>query len=170
MALPLTSWADFTHVSEEFELAEALLDEARTMEFLSKHPHPNIVKYYGCRSRDGYLTGIVLDRYLLDLQGYLKKSSGAIDTENFMKALESATHHLHSLGWAHNDLNPTNIMVHCPDDGNAVPILIDFNSARKIGTLLGTFRGSHGWFEGRMEDVGSGGSISTFTLFVVSFM
>lgn len=141
-------------------LAEGLLEEARTMEFLSRYPHPNIIKYHGCRSRDGYLTGIVIDRHSFDLQGYLKKDVGVIDKEKFMKALESAVHHLHSLGWAHNDINPTNIMVHCSDDGIAEPILIDFNSAREIGKLLGTFRGSAGWFEGRIEDVSS---ISTFT-------
>jgi serine/threonine protein kinase len=136
-------------------LAEGLLEEARTMEFLSNHPHPNIIRYHGCRSRDGYLTGIVLDRYSYDLQGYMKKNVEAIDKEKFMRALESAVHHLHSLGWAHNDLNPTNIMVDYSDEGDTVPILIDFGSAREIGSLLRTSRGTAGWFEGRIEDVRS---------------
>lgn len=32
-------------------LAQGLLEEARTMEFLSEHPHPNFIRYHGCRSR-----------------------------------------------------------------------------------------------------------------------
>ena len=33
-----------------------------------------------------------------------------------------------------------------------MPILIDFGSAREIGSLLGTSRGTSGWIEGRIED------------------
>ncbi|KAI0974131.1 kinase-like domain-containing protein [Xylaria arbuscula] len=129
-------------------LARGLLEEAQTMEFLSAHPHPNIIRYHGCRSRRGYLTGIVLDHHPYDLKGYLKNRVGTIDKKAFMDALESTIHHLHSLGWAHNDLNPTNVLV----DGSRKPILIDFGSAVEIGRPLGTSRGTSGWIEGRIED------------------
>lgn len=121
------------------------------MEVLSKHPHPNIIKYHGCRSLRGYLTGIVLDRHGHDLNKYLKKKVGTIDKNPFMDALRSAIHHLHSLGWAHNDLNPSNVLV---DDSVAggKPVLIDFDSARELGKLMGMSRGTSGWIEGRIED------------------
>ncbi|KAK1768718.1 kinase-like domain-containing protein [Phialemonium atrogriseum] len=122
-------------------LAQSLLEEAYTMEFLSKHPHPNIIRYHGCCSRRGYLTGIVQDCH-----------SRIIDKKAFIDALESAIHHLHSLGWAHNDLNPTNVLVNDSESGGGMPVLIDFDSAREIGRLLGTFRGTTGWIDGQIED------------------
>ena len=133
-------------------LAQDLLEEAYTMEFLHQHPHPNIVGYHGCCHKRGYLTGIVLDRYPNDLKSYLQKEAGSIDKEKFMDALESAINHLHSLGWAHNDLNPTNVLVNDSEDGGILPVLIDFNSARKINVPLGTSRGTAGWIEGKIED------------------
>ncbi|KND88609.1 hypothetical protein TOPH_06706 [Tolypocladium ophioglossoides CBS 100239] len=133
-------------------LAQGLLEEARTMEFLSEHPHPNIIRYHGYRSRRGYLTGIVLDRHSHDLNDYLKNGARAIDKKVFMDALESAICHLHSLGWAHNDLNPKNVLVDDSTAAGGLPVLIDFGSAREIGTLLGTSRGTSGWIEGRIED------------------
>ncbi|KAG7126049.1 Serine/threonine-protein kinase/endoribonuclease IRE2 like [Verticillium longisporum] len=133
-------------------LARGLLEEARTMELLSQHPHPNIIRYHGCRSRRGYLTGIVLDHYSHNLKDYLKNGTGTLNKKMFMNALESAFHHLHSLGWAHNDLNPTNVLVDDSEAGGGLPVLIDFGSAQEVGGLLGTSRGTSGWIEGRIED------------------
>ncbi|KAI1302018.1 kinase-like domain-containing protein [Xylaria venustula] len=129
-------------------LARSLLEEAHTMEFLSAHPHPNLIRYHGCRAQRGYLTGIVLDYHPHNLEDYLKNRTGTIDKSTFMDALESAIHHLHSLGWAHNDLNPSNVLV----DACGKPVLIDFGSALEVGKLLGTSRGTSGWIEGRIED------------------
>lgn len=72
-----------------------------------------------------------------------------------MQALKSAISHLHSIGWAHNDLNPSNIMV----DKEAMPILIDFGSAREIGAKLGTSRGTKGWIDGEIKDYHTSDSI-----------
>lgn len=124
------------------------LEEARTMEMLSQHLHPNIIRYHGCRVRRGRITGLVLDRHPRTLTDYLKNKVGSVDTEAFMQALSSAIHHLHSLGWAHNDLNPGNILV----EEEGMPVLIDFGSARKIGAKLGTSRGTKGWIEVDMKD------------------
>lgn len=49
--------------------------------------------------------------------------------------------HLHSLGLAHNDINPSNIMVK-----GGVPILIDFGSCQPYGTRLQSL-GTSGWYE-----------------------
>jgi serine/threonine protein kinase len=60
---------------------------------------------------------------------YLKNKIGSIDKGPFMQALKLAIQHVHSLGLAHNDINPANIIV---KDG--MPVLIDFGSARRIGS------------------------------------
>lgn len=54
-----------------------------------------------------------------------------LDKKKFIEALESAIDHLHSLGLAHNDLNPNNIMVR-----NGLPVLVDFGSAGRFGESL----------------------------------
>ncbi|KAI1832184.1 hypothetical protein DTO013E5_6341 [Penicillium roqueforti] len=110
--------------------------------------------YYGCRFRGGYKTGIVLGRHSHDLKNYLSGGVRNIDKKAFMNVLESAIYHLHSLGLAHNDLNPTNVLVDDSEASGGMPVLIDFGSAGKIGSLLGTSRGTSGWIEGRIEDYG----------------
>jgi serine/threonine protein kinase len=49
-----------------------------------------------------------------------------------MRDIRAGARHLHSLGLAHNDLNPTNIAV----DGDDDPILLDFGSCRRFGEHL----------------------------------
>ncbi|KAH9900569.1 protein kinase-like domain-containing protein [Xylariomycetidae sp. FL2044] len=129
-------------------LPEGLVEEAEAMEVLGSRPHPNIVGYHGCHVRRGYVTGLVLDRHPRDLTSYLKSGHTIPDKEVFMESLESAIQHVHSLGWAHNDVNPTNVLV--AEDGR--PILIDFGSARKVGEKLSTSRGTKGWIDGEMKD------------------
>ncbi|KAL6866463.1 hypothetical protein ACO1O0_002574 [Amphichorda felina] len=129
-------------------IPKGLLEEAKAMEMISKHPHPNIICYHGCRVRRGRITGLVLDRHPHTLSDYLKNKVGSVDGVPFIQAVKSAICHLHSLGWAHNDLNPSNILV----DEDGMPILIDFGSAREIGAKLGTSRGTKGWIDGEMKD------------------
>ncbi|KZZ99740.1 Protein kinase-like domain protein [Moelleriella libera RCEF 2490] len=129
-------------------LPKALIEEAEAMEVLRRQPHPNIVGYHGCHVRRGCITGLVLDRHLNNLGSYLKGGHAIQDKELFIESLESAIHHLHSLGWAHNDLNPTNVLV--AEDMR--PILIDFGSARRIGDKLSTSRGTKGWIDCEMKD------------------
>lgn len=49
--------------------------------------------------------------------------------------------YLHSLGLAHNDINPDNIMVR---DGE--PVLIDFGSCQPFGARLQSL-GTRGWYD-----------------------
>jgi serine/threonine protein kinase len=71
-----------------------------------------------------------------------------IDKEPFIEALESVIHHLHSLGWAHNDLNPGNI----PVNEAGMPVLIDFISSHLIGKKLTNRRGTKGWIDEDIKD------------------
>lgn len=59
-----------------------------------------------------------------------------------MDALEAAVSHIHSMGLAHNDINPDNIMI----DDDELPVLIDFGSCALFGQPLQSL-GTEGWYE-----------------------
>ena len=120
-------------------LFRLLLKDAHIMERISQDPHPNIVRYHGIRVRRGRVTGLVLDRHERTLLSHLEAGLELANTP-FMRALEAAVDHLHSLGLAHNDINPENIMV----NKRWQPVLIDFGSCRPFGERLMT-AGTPGW-------------------------
>ncbi|KAJ5776291.1 uncharacterized protein N7511_001302 [Penicillium nucicola] len=113
----------------EKQLSNALVAEAQVLEELSQHPHPNMIRYHGCRT-------------------HLQDGHDTIDIPVFMAALEAVIRHLHMLGWAHNDLTPTNILVSEAD----MPVLIDFEGCQKLGTKLKYIRGTEDWIEGEIGD------------------
>lgn len=119
-----------------------LLAEALTMEQISRTQHPNIIRYHGCRVRRGRITAIVLERLSQTLTQFAATPAfEALDKAAFMEALRSAVAYLHSLGLAHNDINPDNIMVR---DG--MPVLIDFGSCQPEGKRLQSL-GTPGWYK-----------------------
>lgn len=123
-------------------IPKALLEETLVMEHLSKSPHPSIIGYYGCRVRRGRITAILLERLDQTLtQCASTPGFQQLDKAKFVEALESAVSHLHSLGLAHNDINPDNIMI---KDG--MPVLIDFGSCQPFGKRLQSL-GTEGWYE-----------------------
>ncbi|KAJ5573770.1 uncharacterized protein N7459_008197 [Penicillium hispanicum] len=132
----------------EKQISSSLLAEAHVLEELSQYPHPNLIRYHGCRIARGHVTGVVLDRHPHDLQTYIECGYKSLDNALFMTELESAIQHLHGLGWAHNDLTPTNILV---SEGGK-PILIDFGGCQKFGTTLTHIRGTKEWIDGETED------------------
>ncbi|KAI1324436.1 kinase-like domain-containing protein [Xylariaceae sp. FL0255] len=67
---------------------------------------------------------------------------GPYDIESYLSAIQCGIMHLHSLGLAHNDLNPNNIMLNDYD----IPIIIDFGSCRPFGQRLLT-SGTVGWID-----------------------
>lgn len=130
----------------DFILKE-LLNEALIMEQVSKLHHPSIIPYYGCLTRRGRITGIVLKHFDQTLTKYALNNPAdfqQLDKTKFVEALESAVASLHSLGLAHNDINPGNIMI--KNDGTPTPILIDFGSCQPFGKRLQSL-GSPGWCE-----------------------
>jgi hypothetical protein len=131
----------------EKQMSSALVAEAQVLEELSQHPHPNLIRYHGCRVARGHITGLVLDRHPHDLQIHVKHGY-ELDKALFMAALESVILHLHGLGWAHNDLTPTNVLV----SEAGMPVLIDFSGCQKLGTKLVHIRGTKGWIEGEVGD------------------
>ncbi|KAK4038198.1 kinase-like domain-containing protein [Parachaetomium inaequale] len=110
---------------------DQLLDEVRILERVPKTPHPYIVRYLGCRICRGRITAIILESLQWTLRDYAHKRRdkfAQLDKEAFLAGLESAVDYIHSLGLAHNDINPYNIMVREADDGSCSPVLIDFDS------------------------------------------
>jgi serine/threonine protein kinase len=59
-----------------------------------------------------------------------------------MRGIRAGVEHIHSLGFSHNDLNPTNIAL----DGNDNLIFLDFESCRKEGDKL-LSGGTHSWID-----------------------
>jgi serine/threonine protein kinase len=112
------------------------------MELLRKHPHPHIVQYRGCIVKRGRITGIALNRYHQTLERRLEDRERKFDTNSCFQTIFSAIEHLHSLGLAHNDLSPMNIMVDQEDRS----FLIDFGSCQPFGADLITI-GTPGWME-----------------------
>ncbi|KAL8388785.1 hypothetical protein RB599_010109 [Gaeumannomyces hyphopodioides] len=96
-----------------------------TADFSGSHPY--LVSYHGCRVHRGWITGIVLEKRDSTLHTLAKDRAqdfARLDREAFFGGVQSAVLFLHSLGLAHNGINPSNIMV-----GKAgEPILIDFGS------------------------------------------
>ncbi|KAK4224847.1 hypothetical protein QBC38DRAFT_532082 [Podospora fimiseda] len=95
------------------------------------------------------LTGIVLDRYTHTIKDFLEQVLDGLDKMDFVDQLESAIMQLHSLDFAHNDLNPKNIMV---EEKTKRPVLIDFGSAKVVGEALGTSRGTADWIPVKFQD------------------
>ncbi|KAF2210259.1 hypothetical protein CERZMDRAFT_45687 [Cercospora zeae-maydis SCOH1-5] len=121
---------------------QILLDEAKTLEILKENPHPDIVPYFGCSVKRGRITGIVLRRYHSVLDRRFLSDASEFDVEVFKEALNAALQHIHGLGLAHNDINPSNIAL----DANDRPVIIDWGSCKHFGAEL-LSAGTPGWIE-----------------------
>ncbi|KAK3935973.1 hypothetical protein QBC46DRAFT_420623 [Diplogelasinospora grovesii] len=152
------AWHNYVDFMGGDDLAQFILQEARTMEVLSQHPHPNIIRYHGCRVKRGRIIGLVVEGFefekdLLVAEDYPEFFRGKLDKAFIMSGLRSALDHLHSLGWAHNDLNPANIMLKPDYEEGGIqhykPVLIDFGSCQPFGKML-LSAGTQGWCKEEM--------------------
>jgi len=125
-----------------------VLSETLIMEALLRNSHHNIIRYRGCRLRRGRITAIVLDQHDQTLSQLAETPEFSdFNKAELYKGVESAVDHIHSMGLAHHDINPDNIMFR-----NKTPILIDFGSCQPFGEVLQSF-GTPGWYEA-LSDVG----------------
>ncbi|RDA87713.1 hypothetical protein CP532_1784 [Ophiocordyceps camponoti-leonardi (nom. inval.)] len=116
-----------------------ILTEVEACEVLRMNPHPNIVQYLGCIVNNGRITGLGFAKYSLTLSQMLEDGT-PFNTASCLDGIEAGVRHMHNLGFIHNDLNPTNIMM----DGDN-PIIIDFDSCKREGAKLGSKIGTDGW-------------------------
>lgn len=123
-------------------LPRMLLEEAHVLELLKPYGHRNIVQYHGCISKRGRIIGLALEKYEITLQYRFEDDPRELDVTACIRGIRAGMEHLHSLGLAHNDLNPTNIAL----DKDDQPVILDFGSCRKFGeTLLSG--GTPGWID-----------------------
>ncbi len=125
-------------------LPRMLFEEAEILEFLNQdqHRHPNIIRYHGCTVTCGRITGLALTKYDVMLQYRFEDVARDLDVAVCMDGIRAGVEHLHSLGFAHNDLNPTNIALDAEDN----PVILDFGSCKKFGEEL-VSAGTPGWID-----------------------
>lgn len=121
------------------------LDEVYTHEFFKRHPQKHIVAYHGCVTRRGRITGIALARLPKILEHRFFDDASKFDVLLFENDLRDAAQHIHKLGLAHNDLNPSNIGL----DDDDRPVVLDWGSCKRIGEDL-DLAGTPPWVD--MED------------------
>lgn len=130
------------HEEEARFLPRLLLEEAEVLQFFQQHPHPNIINFYGCTVNRGRMTGLALEKHAIVLQYRHEDVPYPLDIDSCMLKIREGVKHIHSLGFAHNDLNPTNILL----DSNDNPVVIDFGSCKRVGEEL-LSGGTHGWID-----------------------
>lgn len=115
-------------------VADQLRSEAAILELLSKHPHPSIVEYYGCvlQENSQRITHLCLKRCYCNLAEYASVGLSDDEKDHLLEQIQSGLKHLHSLGLAHNDINPGNVCVDA--SGNAK--IVDFDSCAPFGKRL----------------------------------
>jgi serine/threonine protein kinase len=117
------------------------LNETLTIEQLSRNPHPNIIRYLGCRIRRSRVVAVCIEKHEQTLgELALTVKFASIDSKIVLTALHSAVKHPHGMGLAHNDTNLDNILL----EEDQMPVLIDFGSCQPFGKPLQTF-GTPGW-------------------------
>lgn len=123
-------------------LPRLLLEEAQVLQFFQQHPHPNLIKFHGCTINRGRMTGIALDKDGIVLQYRHRDVPCPLDIDACMHKIREEVKHIHSLRFAHNDLNPTNMLL----DNNDNPVIIDFGSCKRVGEEL-ISGGTYGWID-----------------------
>ncbi|KAF8200440.1 hypothetical protein K438DRAFT_2110473 [Mycena galopus ATCC 62051] len=75
-----------------------------------------------------YLWGLCFERHRLTLS-HAVRDKVVFDPQTVIDRVRRGLERLHSLGYAHNDINPANIML----NSKGFPVIIDFDGCRKIG-------------------------------------
>lgn len=87
-------------------VADVLLSEATVLESLKQHPHPSIAQYFGAVTKGDRITHLCLKRCYCNLTEYFAVGLSVAERERLLIEIREGIEHLHSLGLAHNDINP----------------------------------------------------------------
>lgn len=131
-------------------VADRMRGEIEVLERLSKQQHPNVVAYFGCVVKEDRITHICLRRGRCNLVEYHEAGISEDQCNVLLAQIRRGLEHLHSLGIAHNDINPGGwlsgrewLMVLlievaeniCIDDSSNA-VIVDFDSALPFGERL----------------------------------
>lgn len=111
---------------------DLILREVAFYEVLKENPHPNLVKYYGCRVADSRITALCLENHPQSLRDRLLQNEMPFDKERYLTGIRNGVEHMHKLGFCHNDLNPGNIMITADEQA----VIIDFDSTVRVHEKL----------------------------------
>jgi serine/threonine protein kinase len=126
-------------------LKDIVMREIENCEMLRKHPHSNICRYrgvdYDLKSRR--IIALLFQKYDMTL-GELIAKKHTFDAEKCLQDVRQGIRHIHSLGYVHVDIKPSNIFV----DLKVQPacfVVGDFDSMQKQGSQLRYKCGTKGW-------------------------
>ncbi|MBE3042927.1 protein kinase family protein [Candidatus Bathyarchaeota archaeon] len=120
------------NVLREAEAYEKIKDVGPKHIFALFAPYVALEKYHGVVIHCGRITGFCVKKYDTTLIERLE--AGTVTEEKrceWAGALASGIELLHSRGLAHNDVNPSNVMM----DGDT-PVLVNFGHCRPVGEKL----------------------------------
>ncbi|KAK3366790.1 hypothetical protein B0T24DRAFT_490805, partial [Lasiosphaeria ovina] len=116
------------------ELARRWETEINFCEFLTQHQHPNIGLYLGGIFERGRIVATAMGDP--GRHGVFRMVRPAkpppLDVEKWLAGIESAVKHLHSLGYAHNNLRPD--LDHIVAGRGKMPYICDFEFCRPFGS------------------------------------
>lgn len=107
---------------------------------LNQNPDMNINLFFFVNR--GRITGIALDNHAIVLHYRHKDVPYPLEIDACMRKIREGAKHIHSLGFARNDLNPTNILL----GSNENLVMIDFSSCKRVGEEL-ISGGTYGWID-----------------------
>lgn len=130
-------------------LKDIVMREIENCETLRKNPHPNICQYRGVDYdlKSKRIMALLFQKYDMTL-GELVAEKHTFDAEKCLQDIRQGIQHIHSLGYVHVDIKPSNIFV----DLRVQPacfVVGDFDSMQKQGSQLRYKCGTEGWNSGR---------------------
>lgn len=155
----LTSFDRYLQRNRPYDIADAVLAEAKVAEILKRNPHPNIAEYRGCEvSCDGRIIGLCWTELGDSLMRRVNPQSTGKrifkfnpdmlgDKDRILGKIKAGIQHLHRLGLVHNDINPANILLDKDDN----PVICDFNSCTPIGHKLDNVGRTYEWYDENVQ-------------------
>ncbi|GKU08606.1 serine threonine protein kinase [Fusarium langsethiae] len=138
------------------ELEARIALEIEVWELIRQRPHEGLAVYHGCVVADGRVSGLCFERYeqtlmqrvnpkALSKPDFARSDRSLVqnDIKQCLQTIREALEHLHSIGFSHNDLNPSNIMM----DKDNRAVIIDMDSSCRVGESLEKKKRTYGWLD-----------------------